>query len=81
MTLKEQLLSELCKQNEIAQAEIKELESYISSEEFAMSTVTGGALSGTAINACKNRIQTALAEKEKINRKNAWIADMLSIYK
>ena len=46
-----------------------------------MSTVTGGALSGTAINACKNRIQTALAEKEKINRKNAWIADMLSIYK
>lgn len=45
MTLKEQLLSELRQQNEIAQKEIKKLEADISAEAFAMSTVTGGALS------------------------------------
>ena len=81
MTLKEQLLSELRKQNEVAQAEIKKLEETIRAESFAMSTVTGGAFAGSARSACQNRIQAASSQKERIKRDNAWISEMLSKYK
>ena len=80
MTLKEQLLSELREQNEVAQAEIKKLEADISAEAFAMSTVTGGALAGAARSACQNRMQAASAQKERVKQRNAWISEMLSKY-
>ena len=78
MTLKEQLLSELRQQNEIAQEEIKKLEADISAEAFAMSTVTGGALAGAARSACQNRMQAASAKKERVKQQNAWISEMLT---
>lgn len=81
MTLKEQLLSELRQQNEIAQEEIKKLEADISAEAFAMSTVTGGALAGAARSACQNRMQAASAKKERVKQQNAWIGEMLSKYR
>jgi hypothetical protein len=81
MTLREQLLSELRQQNEIAQQEIKDLESTISAEAFAMSTVTGGALAGAARSACQNRMQVASAKKDRVKQQNAWISEMLSKYK
>lgn len=81
MTLKEQLLSELRQQNEIAQKEIKELEADISAEAFAMSTVTGGALAGAARRACQNRMQAASAKKERVKQQNAWVSEMLTKYR
>lgn len=81
MTLKEQLLSELCQQNEIAQEEIKKLEADISAEAFVMSTITGGALAGAARSACQNRMQAASAKKERVKQQNAWISEMLSKYR
>ena len=80
MTLREQLLSELRQQNDIAQEEIKKLEEDISAEAFLMSTVNGGALAGAAKNACQNRMQAASAKKERVKQQNAWIREMLSIY-
>ena len=81
MTLKEQLLSELRQQNEIAQEEIKKLEADISAEAFAMSTVTGGALAGAARSACQNRMQAASAKKERVKQQIAWISEMLTKYR
>ena len=81
MTLKEQLLSELRQQTEIAQKEIKKLEADISAEAFAMSTVTGGALAGAARSACQNRMQAASAKKERVKQQNAWISEMLTKYR
>ena len=81
MTLKEQLLSELRQQNEIAQEEIKKLEADISAEAFAMSPVTGGALAGAARSACQNRMQAASAKKERVKQQNAWISEMLTKYR
>ncbi len=81
MTLKEQLLSELRQQNEIAQEEIKKLEADISAEAFAMSTVTGGALACAARSACQNRMQAASAKKERVKQQNAWISEMLTKYR
>ena len=81
MTLKEQLLSELRQQNEIAQKEIKKLEADISAEAFAMSTVTGGALAGAARRACQNRMQAASAKKERVIQQNAWVSEMLTKYR
>lgn len=81
MTLREQLLSELRQQNEIAQKKIKELEATISAEAFTMSAVTGGALAGAARSACQNRMQAASAQKEYVKQQNAWISDMLSKYR
>ena len=81
MTLKEQLLSELRQQNEIAQKEIKKLEADISAEAFAMSTVTGGALAGAARSACQNRMQAASAKKERVKQQNAWVSEMLTKYR
>lgn len=81
MTLKEQLLSELRQQNEIAQEEIKKLEADISAEAFAMSTVTGGALAGAARSACQNRMQAASVKKERVKQQNAWISEMLTKYR
>lgn len=81
MTLKEQLLSELRQQNEIAQKEIKKLEADISAEAFAMSTVTGGALAGAARRACQNRMQAASAKKERVKQQNAWVSEMLTKYR
>ena len=80
MTLKEQLLSELRQQNEMAQEEIKKLEEDINKEMFAMSTVTGGALAGAARSACENRMKAASAKKERVEQQNAWIREMLSKY-
>lgn len=81
ITLKEQLLSELRQQNEIAQKEIKKLEADISAEAFAMSTVTGGALAGAARRACQNRMQAASAKKERVKQQNAWVSEMLTKYR
>lgn len=81
MTLREQLLSELRQQNDVAQEEIKKLEADISAEAFAMSTVTGGALAGAARSACQNRMQAASAKKERVKQQNTWISEMLSKYK
>lgn len=80
MTLKEQLISELRQQNEVAQAEINKLNETISAEAFAMSTITGGPLSGTARNACQSRMQAASAKKDRLERENSWISEMLSKY-
>lgn len=81
MTLKEQLLSELRQQNEIAQEEIKKLEADISAEAFTMSTITGGAFAGSARSACQNRMQAASAKEERVKQQNAWISEMLSKYR
>ncbi len=81
MTLREQLLSELRQQNEAAQKEIKELNSTISGESFAMSTLNGGALASVASSACKNRMQAASEKKAQIELQNDWISEMLSKYK
>lgn len=81
MTLKEQILSELQTQDEIAQAKIKELDENIRAETFAMSTVTGGAFAGTARNACQSRIQAATSKKNMIVQQNSWIREMLSKYR
>lgn len=80
MTLREQLLSELRQQNDVAQKEIKKLEADVSAEAFAMSTVTGGALAGAARSACQNRMQAASTKKERVKQQNAWISEMLSKY-
>ena len=81
MTLREQLLSELRQQNDIAKAEIKKLEEDISAEAFAMSTVTGGPMAGAARSACQNRMQVASSKKDRIKRDNMWVSEMLSKYK
>jgi len=81
MTLREQLLSELRQQNEIAQEEIEKLEADIRNEVFAMSTVTGGPMAGAARSACQNRMQAASSKKDKIKRDNMWISEMLSKYR
>ena len=81
MTLREQLLSELRKQNEVAKAAIKEQEDIISAEAFAKSTITGGPLSSTARSACDSRIQAASAKQNRLQQKNAWISEMLSKYR
>lgn len=81
MTLKEQLLSELSQQNEIAQKEIKDLESTISGEMFAQSTLSGGLIAAMAESACDSRIQRAQTQKDEIKKQNAWISEMLSKYK
>ena len=81
MTLREQILSELRMQNDAAQAEIKELQSDIDAEAFAMSTVTGGALAGAARSACQNRMQMAQSKMNLIKQDNAWISEMLKIYR
>ena len=80
MTLKEQLLAELRQQNDAAQSEIKKLESDISAEAFAMSTVTGGAFAGAARSACQNRMQIARNKKTRIEQQNSWIREMLNKY-
>lgn len=80
MTLREQLLSELRQQNDVAQKEIKKLGADVSAEAFAMSTVTGGALAGAARSACQNRMQAASTKKERVKQQNAWISEMLSKY-
>lgn len=80
MTLREQLLSELHQQNDVAQEEIKKLEASISAEAFVKSTVTGGAFAGAARSACQNRMQAASAKKERVKQQNAWISEMLSKY-
>ena len=80
MTLREQVLSELRQQNEIAQKEIKELQESISTEIFAISTITGGPFANSARSACRNRMQIASAKKETVERQNAWISEMLSKY-
>ncbi|MCI6958092.1 MAG: hypothetical protein SPI15_08655 [Candidatus Faecousia sp.] len=81
MTLREQLLSELQKQNEIAQAAIKEQEEIISAEAFARSTITGGPFSSTARSACDSRMQAASTQKNRLQQENAWISEMLSKYR
>ena len=81
MTLREQILMELNEQNSIAQAEIKKCEDDISAEAFAMSTVTGGALSGAARNACQTRMQAATNKKNRLISENAWVSEMLSKYR
>lgn len=81
MTLREQLISELSQQNEVAQEEIKKLEADISAEAFAMSTVTGGAFASAARSACQNRMQAASTKKERVKQQNAWISEMLSKYR
>lgn len=80
MTLREQLISELRQQNEIAQQEIKDLEETISGEAMLMSAITGGAFAGAARSACQNRMQVASAKKDSVKQKNAWISEMLSKY-
>lgn len=80
MTLKEQLISELRQQNEIAQNKIKELDEAISATAFAMSTITGGLGASSARNSCQNRMRTDSAQKERIKQQNAWISEMLSKY-
>lgn len=81
MTLREQLLSELRRQNEADQKEIKKIEEDISAEAFAMSTITGGLFAGTAKSACQSRMQAASAKKERAKKQNAWVSEMLSKYK
>ena len=81
MTLREQLLSELQKQNEIAQEAIKEQEEIISAEAFARSTITGGPFSSTARSACDSRMQAASTQKNRLQQENAWISEMLSKYR
>lgn len=80
MTLKEQLLSELRQQNEVAQEEIKKLEADISTEIFIMSTLTDGAFAGMARKACQNRKDIASFKKEQVQQDNAWVSEMLSKY-
>lgn len=80
MTLKEQLLWELHQQDEVAQKEIKELESTISGESFAQSTLSGGFIATVAESASDSRIQKASAQKDEVKRKNAWIREMLTRY-
>ena len=81
MTLREQLLSELQKQNEIAQAAIKEQEEIISAEACARSTITGGPFSSMARSACDSRMQAASTQKNRLQQENAWISEMLSKYR
>ncbi len=81
MTLREQLLSELKQRNEVAQAQIKELESKINLEAFSITTITGGALAGAARSACQRRMEAARREKDRVIQQNAWVSDMLSKYK
>ncbi len=80
MTLREQLLSELRQQNEIAQAKIKKLNDDISGEVFLLSTLQEGLLAGVARNTCQKRMQAASAEKDQIKQQNSWVSEMLSKY-
>lgn len=80
MTLKEQILDELRRQRDIHNEEIKKLNDSISTERFAMSTINGGALAGTARSACQSRIDMAQSQKNVFEAKNVWINDMLSKY-
>ena len=81
MTLKEQILEELREQDAIAQAAIKECDDQIRAESFAMSTVSGGALAGTARSACQARIDAAVSRQNRIKSGNAWVSEMLSKYR
>jgi len=80
MLLKQQILNELKEQNNIMQAEIQKCEEQIKVENFAMSTVTGGVLSGSARSACESRLQVANSKKRLLERENSWIKEMLEKY-
>lgn len=80
MNLKQQLLHELRVQNEEAKAAIAKLEDEIEAEYFARSTITGGAFSTTARNACDNRAQIAANRKNALVAKNKWVSEMLAQY-
>ena len=80
MTLKEKILSELREQDKIAKSEIEDLEATIRAEAFAMSTITGGALSGTARSACQSRMDAASSAKARVKAENAWVSEMLEKY-
>lgn len=80
MTLRDQLLSELRQQDDIAQAKIKKLEEDISGEAFLISTLQDGVFAGVARNACQKRMEAASAEKDRIKQQNSWISEMLSKY-
>ena len=80
MTLREQLLSELRRRNEIVQKKIKEIESQISSYTLFMSTITGGAFSGTAKRSCEYHKNELFEQKERVIQQNSWISEMLSKY-
>lgn len=68
MTLRQQLLQELRTRDEEAKAAIAKLKEEIEAEYFMKSTITDGAFSATARNACDNRAQIA-TNRKSIGRK------------
>lgn len=80
MTLRQQLLQELRTQDEEAQTAIAKLKEEIEAEYFMRSTITGGAFSTSARNACDNRAQIATNRKNALIAKNKWVSEMLSQY-
>ena len=81
MTLREQILKELHEQDAIVSREIKKCDDQISAESFAMSAITGGPLATAARSACQARIDASRNLKNKLERENAWVSEMLAKYK
>ena len=81
MTLREQILKELRIQDSIMQKEIKDYESKMDAESFAMNSINGGPLAGTARSACQARLDKYRNEKNRLTNENQWVSEMLAKYK
>lgn len=80
-TLKDQIRQELMDAVEKKKAIIKELEETVRSEMFFRSTVTGGAFSTAARNACDARANAARQKITVVKAGMAWQEEMLNKYK
>lgn len=80
-SLRVQILKELTESVEKKRKAIKELDEKASSEMFLRSTVTGGAFSTAARNACDSRAAAAQQKASLIRSQNAWGEEMLKKYK
>lgn len=80
-SLRVQILKELTESVEKKRKAIKELDEKVSSEMFLKSTVTGGAFSTAARNACDSRAAAARQQANLIRSQNAWGEEMLTKYK
>lgn len=79
-TLKGQIRQELMDVVKKKKAVIKELEETVSSEMFLRSTVTGGAFSTAARNACDARANAARQKIAVVKEGMAWQEEMLNKY-
>lgn len=80
MNLRSQILKELREASTKEKNEIKKCKEKISTEMFLSSTVSGGAFSTLARNACEESANSARQRMEKLEAENKWKSKMLNKY-